>query len=165
MYIDFFEDALFAAIAAIGFACISRPPRRAYAYCGIIAAIGHVGRYAIMNLPAQTVPIVPATLAAAFAVGLLAVFLTPLSKVPAETCLFPALLPMIPGIYAYKAFGGLAVCLLRESPESFGHYFMLSAENGLMCASLLLCLVLGGTIPIFIFKKISFRATRQPENK
>jgi uncharacterized membrane protein YjjB (DUF3815 family) len=31
-----FQDALFAAIAAIGFAAISRPPRRAYVYCALI---------------------------------------------------------------------------------------------------------------------------------
>ena len=83
-----------------------------------------------------------------------------MSKTPAETCLFPALLPMIPGIYAYKAFGGLAMCVLRQSGGAFDRYFSLFMQNGLMCMSLLLCLVIGGTIPIFIFKKVSFQATR-----
>ena len=32
-----------------------------------------------------------------------------------ETFLFPSLLPMIPGIYAYKAFGGLAMCISASS--------------------------------------------------
>ena len=40
-----FQDALFAAIAAIGFAAISRPPRRAYVYCALIAAVGHSLRF------------------------------------------------------------------------------------------------------------------------
>ena len=102
------QDALFAAIAAIGFAAISRPPRRAYIYCAIIAAVGHSLRYVLMNVLSWHVPIITATLVASFVIGVLAVFLSPVAKTPAETCLFPALLPMIPGMYAYKAFGGLA---------------------------------------------------------
>ncbi|WP_301707862.1 threonine/serine exporter family protein, partial [uncultured Duncaniella sp.] len=44
-----FQDALFAAIAAIGFAAISRPPRRAYVYCALIAAVGHSLRFVLMD--------------------------------------------------------------------------------------------------------------------
>lgn len=160
MIYQIFQDALFSAIAAIGFAAISRPPRRAYAFCALIAAAGHSCRFLLMVHPSAAAHIVPATLVGAFVVGLLAVFLSPLSAVPAETCLFPALLPMIPGIYAYKAFGGLAKCVLCETSVEFHHYFMLGAQNGSVCLCLLLCLVLGGTLPIFIFKRISFTATR-----
>lgn len=157
---DFFQDALFAAIAAIGFAAISNPPRRLYLYCAFIAAAGHSCRFILMNCLAPHIHIVPATLIAALVVGILAVFLSPLSRTPAEACLFPALLPMIPGIYAYRAFGGLALCVLRQTPEAFDRYFQLFMQNGLVCAALLFCLVLGGSIPIFIFRKISFQATR-----
>lgn len=160
MFWDIFQDALFSAIAAIGFAAISNPPARAYFYCAFIAAVGHAGRFVLIDVIPDPLHIVPATLCAAFAVGLLAVFLSPISKTPAETCLFPALLPMIPGIYAYKAFGGLAMCVLRQSTGAFEHYFVLFMQNGLMCLCLLMCLVVGGTIPIFIFKRLSFQATR-----
>lgn len=50
MFLQIFQDALFAAIAAIGFAAISRPPRRAYVYCAVIAAIGHALRFVLMNV-------------------------------------------------------------------------------------------------------------------
>lgn len=159
MLLEIFQDALFAAIAAIGFAAISNPPRRAYLFCAVIAAAGHACRFFLMNCPLHA-HIVPATLIAALVVGTLAVFLSPLSRTPAETCLFPALLPMIPGIYAYRAFGGLALCVLRQGSDTFERYFQLFMQNGLVCAALLFCLVLGGSIPIFIFKKISFQATR-----
>ena len=52
MFSQFFQDALFAAIAAIGFAAISNPPKRAYLYCAIIAAIGHSTRFLLMSTPA-----------------------------------------------------------------------------------------------------------------
>lgn len=160
MWNQFFQDALFSAIAAIGFAAISRPSRRTYIYCAMIAAVCHSGRFLLMNSPATHFHIVAATLVASLVAGLLAVFLSPVSKTPAEACLFPALLPMIPGIYAYKAFGGLAMCLIYGSEDSFGHYFYLFAQNALTTTGILLAMVVGATIPIFIFERVSFQATR-----
>ena len=160
MFSQFFQDALFAAIAAIGFAAISNPPKRAYLYCAIIAAIGHSTRFLLMSTPAFHLHIVLATTIASFIIGILAVLFSPLAKTPAETCLFPSLLPMIPGMYAYRAFGGLAMCIYNGGENDFSHYFYLFANNGLTCQFILLGMTIGGTIPIFIFKKISFQATR-----
>lgn len=153
------QDALFAAIAAIGFAAISKPPRRAYGYCALVAAAGHSLRFILMTFP-PTMPIVPASLCAAFVIGVLAVLASCVAKFPAETCLYPALLPMIPGIYAYKTFGAFALSILSESPGTFDRYFSLFTYNGLMTCSIILCLVTGATLPIFMFKKVAFQATR-----
>ena len=155
-----FQDALFAAIAAIGFAAISRPPLRAYPYCALIAALGHSMRFILMNNPAHPVHIFGASLAAAFFIGVLAVFLSPIARPPAEACFFPSLLPMIPGMYAYKAFGGLAMCVLSDDPQVFDFYFFQFSHNAFVCISVLLGMVIGATAPVFIFKKISFQATR-----
>lgn len=158
MLSEFFQDAFFAAIAAIGFAAISNPPRRAYIYCAVIAAAGHSARFLMMN--ELGVHIVIASSLAALLIGFLAVFLSTYSKTPAETCLFPSLLPMIPGIYAYKTFGGLVMCLYHGSEAGFSHYFYLFASNGMTCLFIILGMVIGATIPIFILKNISFQATR-----
>lgn len=160
MLLQFLQDALFAAIAAIGFAAISNPPRQAYLYCALIAAAGHSFRFLLMNESLLHIHIVAATTLAALLVGVLAVLISPKAKMPAETCLFPSLLPMIPGIYAYKAFGGMVMCLYHSGEASFNHYFYLFADNGLTCLFILLGMIIGATIPIFALKKISFRATR-----
>lgn len=159
MYSQIFQDALFAAIAAIGFAAISRPPRRAYLYCAMAAAAGHSLRFILMNYP-PLLHIIPATLMAAFVIGLFAVLVSALARFPAETCLFPALLPMIPGIYAYKTFGAISLCLISERPDAFSRYFSIFAYNGLMTMGILSCMVIGATLPIFLLKKIAFQATR-----
>ena len=159
MILEFLQDAVFAAVAAVGFASISNPPRRAYLYCAIIAAVGHSLRFLLMQ-PSLGFHIIFASTLAAFVVGLLAVILSPLSRTPAETCLFPSLLPMIPGIYAYKTFGGLVMCLLHSDEATFDHYFYLFASNGMTCLFILLGMVIGATIPILMLKNISFRATR-----
>lgn len=146
-------------MAAIGFAAISRPPRKAYLYCALIAAVGHSLRYVLMNANIS-MHIIPATFIASLVIGTMAVFLSSLSRIPAETYLFPALLPMIPGIYAYKAFAGLAKCIFSTGPDSFMHSLYLFCYNGMTCVSILLCMVIGAVIPIFMFKRISFQATR-----
>lgn len=155
------QDALFAAVAAIGFAAISNPPKRAFLYCAIIAAAGHSTRFLLMNENVLGLHIVLASSVAAFVIGVLAVLFTPLSKVPAETCLFPSLLPMIPGIYAYKAFGGLVMCMWGKGEADFDFYFYQFASNGLTTLFIILGMVIGAIIPIFLLKRISFQATRQ----
>ncbi|MDE7460518.1 MAG: threonine/serine exporter family protein [Paramuribaculum sp.] len=160
MIAEIIQDAFFAAIASVGFAAISHPPKRVYLYCGLIAAIGHSVRFVLMGGNPVSMHIVPASLLASFVVGTLAVLFSPLSRTPAETCLYPSLLPMIPGVYAYRSFGGLAMCILGKNEEQFDHYFYLFASNGLTCLFILAAMVIGATLPIFIFKKISFQATR-----
>ena len=79
MIADILQDAFFAAIAAIGFASISNPPRNTYLYCAIIAAIGHSLRFVLMQ-SMLGLHIVAATGIAAFAVGLAAVLVSPRVK-------------------------------------------------------------------------------------
>lgn len=157
---DILLDGLFAAIAAIGFSVVSRPPRSALPICALIAAVGHSLRFYLMNAEWIGMHIVVATLLSAFVIGIFAVIVSPVVRMPAETCLFPALLPMIPGIYAYRSFGGMAMCLLGNGEEAFEHYFYLFASNGVTCLFILLAMVTGATVPIFMLKKVSFQATR-----
>lgn len=160
MILDFLQDALFSAIAAIGFASISNPPRRAYIYCAILAAVGHSIRWILMQYAPLNIHITVASAIAAFITGSLAVLFSSKAHVPAETFIFPALLPMIPGMYAYRCFGALMMSLLHSSPDRFGHYFYLFASNGLTCLFILLALAIGATIPIFLFRKKTYQATR-----
>lgn len=154
-------DALFAALAAIGFAAISRPPRRGLLWIGLIAAVAHSSRFLMLNaVSGGGMNIIAASFLASTLVGILAVFVSPLAKMPAEACLFPSLLPMIPGIYAYKSFGGLALSLLSHTEKAFDHYFSLFALNGATCLTILLAMVTGATLPIFLLSRISFTATR-----
>lgn len=159
MVLDYLQDAFFAAIAAIGFAAISNPPKRAYIYCAIIAAVGHCARYALMN--GLHWHIAAATSAASLLIGILAVLLSPKARIPSETCLYPALLPMIPGVYAYRMCGALAMCLLHSDRDLFANYFYLFASNGLTTFTVLLGMVIGATLPMFLMQRISFTATRQ----
>ena len=158
-FVNIFEDGFFASIAAIGFSSISNTPRRAYLTCALIAAVGHAIRY-MLTLPILGgVHISLASTVAAFAVGLFAVLFASRIKCPAEVCFFPALLPMIPGMYAYRTIEALLSCLYHTQEEVFVHYFYLFAYNGLTCTFIILGMVIGATVPVFLLKKLSFTAT------
>lgn len=160
MIVEILKDAMLAAVAAIGFGAISRIPHRAYLWCGLIAAIGHSLRYILMLPLLGPFHILAATVVASLVIGTLAVFASPLAKTPAEAYLFPSLLPMVPGIYAYKSFSGAVMCVLGNGRESFDLYFYQFAQNGAICISILMAMVIGATLPIFIFKSTAFTATR-----
>ncbi|MDE7128162.1 MAG: threonine/serine exporter family protein [Bacteroidales bacterium] len=155
--LEIIQDGFFAAVAAVGFASISNPPKSAYPWCAAIAAVGHPVRFVLME--SADCHIALASLAAALAIGCLAVFSAPAAKCPAEAISFPALLPMIPGMYAYRTFQNLVLCLCCGEGE-FHHYFYLTSYNLLTCIVVLLVMAIGVTLPIFVFKKISFKATR-----
>lgn len=158
--LNILEDGLFAAIAAIGFSSISNTPRRAYPACGLIAAAGHALRYVLMSSTLCGMHIIPASTLAAFTIGVFAVFMARRIKCPAEVCFFPALLPMIPGMYAYRTVEALVACLYHTQEEAFIHNLYLLTFNGLTCLFIILGMVAGATIPVFLLKKLSFTATR-----
>lgn len=158
IFIGIFQDAFFAAIAAIGFAAISNPPRSAFKYCALIAAVGHAARYCMMTFGGFH--IVPASLVGAFLIGLLAVWFAPAVKCPPETFAFPSLLPMIPGIYAYRALQAFVFCLTVDGEGAFSHYSYLCGFNGITCCFVILAMVIGQMVPILIFKRKSFSSTR-----
>lgn len=160
LLINIFEDGLFAAMAAIGFSSISNTPRRAYLTCGLIAAAGHAVRYVLMLPQLGGMHIILASTIASFTIGVLAELFAPRIKCPAEVCFFPALLPMIPGMYAYRTVEAMLSCLYHTQEEAFGHYLYLLSYNGLTCAFIILGMVIGATVPVFLFKKLSFTATR-----
>ena len=160
VFINIIEDGVFAAIAAIGFSSISNTPRRAYLMCGLIAAIGHSIRYVLMLPALGAMHIIAASTIASFVIGILAVLFAGRIKCPAEVCFFPALLPMIPGMYAYRTVEALLACLCHTQEEIFAHYLYLLTYNGLTCTFIIMGMVAGTTIPVFLFKKLSFTATR-----
>lgn len=158
LVISILLDGLFAAVAAIGFAVISNPPRRAILGCAILAAVGHGLRYFLINH--LGLDISTASLFAAFSIGLLSLLFAGWVHCPAEVFAFPSLLPMIPGMYAYKTI--LALMKFLNSPDG-GQTTDLLAEifrNGLTTVFILFALVIGVALPIFLFHKKSYMMTR-----
>lgn len=153
-------DGLFAAVAAIGFGAISDPPMRAFPRIALLAAIGHALRFTLIHCAA--LDIATASLFAAFAIGMGSLWLGRGVRCP-MTCLYiPALLPMVPGIYAYKTVFSLIMFLqsLDRADEGM-RYMQQFFLNATVSLSVIALLAAGATLPIFIFKRRAFSMTRR----
>lgn len=93
-------DGAFAAVAGLGFAYASSPPKRTLAFCALIAAFAHTSRFWIMQMGFFNISI--ATLIVSFLSGILGMLFAKRLKVPAEIIEFLVLLPIVLGVYAYK---------------------------------------------------------------
>lgn len=159
MIIELLTDALFAALAAIGFGAISNPPARAFSRIAILAAVGHSLRFFLMNYVG--LDIATSSLFAALTIGMGSLWLGRGARCPMTVLYIPALLPMIPGIYAYRIVFAL-VMLLQSAPNSPAalHYMQEFFFNSILSFSIIFMLAAGATMPIFIFKHRAFSLTR-----
>lgn len=154
-------DGLLAAVAAIGFAIISNPPRQAILVSAFLAAVGHGARYFLMHCPGIEYPITAASFIAAFLIGLLSIPFARKIHCPAEVFSFPSLLPMIPGMFAYKTVLCLTKFLHAASGQDTSLYLVEFFKNGFTTIFVLFALVVGVAIPIFIFHRQTFSITRK----
>lgn len=152
------EDCFFAAIAAIGFGSISNVPYKAFYGCAALAAAGHGIRTLLMGQFGMA--IAPASFIGALVIGFLSIPVSSHYKAPAESMSFPALLPMIPGMYAYRTVQAFLMCVQIDTEDTFMHYFYQLSYNGFICGLVILLMFLGVTVPIFCFGKYAFSATR-----
>lgn len=152
-------DGLFAAVAAIGFAIISNPPRKALIICALLACIGHGVRYFLMHNTGLMLDQVTASTIAGFTIGLLAVPFAMRIHCPAECFAFPSLLPMVPGMFAYKAIRDL-INIVRLPDEYTMEYVSRFFSNASLTILVMFGMVVGCIIPIFIFHRQSFSVTR-----
>ncbi len=148
MIIDILQDGFFAAIAAIGFGSISNVPVRAFKGCALLAAAGHATRFVLMH--ACGWGLIPAAFVGALMIGFFAPKASRRWRIPAEALAFPALLPMIPGMYAYRAVEGLLQCIMCKTEDAFNHAYYLFSYNGMVCVITVILMVLGVTIPILV---------------
>ena len=162
MNIEFLEavlfDGLFAAVAAIGFSVISNPPRKAIYVSALLAAVGHSLRFFLMRNTSLDIGM--ASFFAAFAIGLLSILFAKIIRCPAEVFSFPSLLPMIPGMYAYKTVLGLVKFMQYANDDTSAAIMVDIFRNGITTVFVLFSLVIGAAIPMFIFYKQSFMMTR-----
>ena len=160
MIMDILLDGLLAAVAAIGFGAISDPPLRAFPFIALLAAIGHALRFTLMTYCGTD--IATASLAASFTIGMGSLLLGKRILCPMTVLYIPALLPMIPGMYAYKIVFSLIMFMQNlQSPELQQKYLMDLVTNSIITSSVIFMLAVGATLPLFLFIKRAFSMTRQ----
>ena len=139
------NDWFFAAIPAVGFALLFNVPPRALKFCAALGALGH-GTATLLKL-AQVTPVF-ATFFAAALVGSLGVWLAQrYHRAHPKVFTVAAVIPMFPGIPAYKAM--LALVLIEKegySPERFAVMVDQFVQTGFWLSALVFGLALPGLL-------------------
>jgi len=97
------EDALFSALAALGYLFLFNVPARIAWACVVCGVASHTARTLCLHLG---VDIVSGTLIGALAVGFLAQGFARHFRAPAVAFAFPGVVAMIPGAFAFRAVIG-----------------------------------------------------------
>lgn len=145
-------DGFFAAVAAMGFSAISNPPKKIILIVGFLASAGHMLRFVMMHIG---VGITSSSFAAALIISILSIPFARNKFTPAEIFAFPALLPMIPGMFAYKTI--LSIMQFLDTD-----YILIRQElmvdivyNGLITFFIMCALAIGAMIPILALQRDS----------
>ncbi|WP_298078890.1 threonine/serine exporter ThrE family protein [uncultured Cardiobacterium sp.] len=139
------NDGVFAAIPAVGFALLFNVPPRALKFCAALGALGH-GTATVLKLAGIT-PVF-ATFFGAALIGTLGVWLAQrYHRAHPKVFTVAAVIPMFPGIPAYKAM--LSLVLIEKegySPERFAVMVDQFVQTGFLLSALVFGLALPGLL-------------------
>lgn len=145
------SDGFFAAIAAVGFALISNPQLRSLPIIALLAALGHAARFVLITH--ASINIVPATMLASLCIGVLSLIPARRYRISGEFLSFPALLPMIPGLYAYKSIISLLL-FISESDSAMDQVHLVNMfHNGIVAFLIMTAIIVGALLPLFVVKR------------
>lgn len=164
MFLYLITDIFFAAIAGIGFGAISNPPKRSYVCIAILAGLGHVFRTILMDF--GSLDIASASFVGALVIGFTSLWLAGKIYSPMTVIYIPALLPMIPGKFAYNTIFALIMILQNmKNADSNAQYVDSFISNGTVAMTVVFLLAIGATLPMFIFYKKSHSLARRCPKK
>lgn len=156
----FLEKGIWLGIAAIGFAILFNVPRRALFSIFVIGALGGLTKFLMLE---YKIGIVLAVLCGASLIGFLSVFAAHRRNCPPITFAIPAVIPMIPGMFAYKAMIGFIQLTSENDPIAYSKTFFDAVNNGLTAFFVLMVLATGVAIPLLITRKNTVKRIQSEE--
>lgn len=138
------------SLAAFGFGILFNAPKQSLWMILLVGFLGGMLKFGLM-LPEVGGRIVFSSFIAALAIGFAGVFLGNWKKLIPMMITIPSVIPLVPGVFAYKAMLGLMN--LSKTPESdYGVIVNQTIYHGTMTLFVLLAITLGVTIPLILFK-------------
>ncbi|MCH4155356.1 MAG: threonine/serine exporter family protein [Muribaculaceae bacterium] len=157
--LNILSDAFFAAIAAMGFGAISDPSMRSFKFIAILAALGHACRYSLMTFAGFD--IATGSLCGALLIGFGSIWLGKKVYSPMTVLYIPALLPMIPGRFAYNmVFSQIMFLQSMDNVAERTKYMDMFFSNTMVTCTVVFLLAVGATVPMFLFPKRAYSLTR-----
>jgi uncharacterized membrane protein YjjB (DUF3815 family) len=104
--------------------------------------------------------VIVSTLAGATLIGFLSIFFAHRKHSPPPIFAVPSVIPMVPGIFAYRMMLGLISLAGEVNPETYHQILSETINNGLKVMLMLMSLAGGVGIPMLITRKESAKDIR-----
>ncbi len=144
------EKGIWLGCAGVGFAALFNVPRRTLGIIYIISALGGMLKFYLVSLETG---LILAALCGSSLIGFSSVLAAHYRKAPPMTFALPALIPMIPGFFAYKAMVGIMKLTAEKDPDVYSKLFFETVNNGLSALFIILALSAGVAVPLLIARK------------
>jgi uncharacterized membrane protein YjjB (DUF3815 family) len=154
--------SFWAGIAAIGFAILFNVPRRTLFPIWCIGAMGGLIKFTAMN---YNVGIVFASFIGAVAVGIVSIQMAHMRNSPPLVFSIPSVIPMIPGVFAYKFMLGMIALTTIENNGTFIQTLIETVNNGAKTMFVLIALGTGVAIPMLLTRKESVKKSKFNKKK
>lgn len=146
------QDAVFSALAALGYAFLFNVPARVAWACVLCGVASHTTRTLSVHLG---IDIINGTLIGALAAGFLAQGFARYFHAPAAAFAFPGVVAMVPGAYAFRVvLGALQIAHGVAAPPLVAETLALGITVVLMVAAIGV-----GIVPVLLFVRSQVRRT------
>ena len=159
---DIIIKSIWAGIAAIGFAILFNVPRRTIF---TIWALGFLGGLIKFTVVYFDLGIVFASFLGATAIGIVSVQTAHYKNSPPLVFSIPAVIPMVPGFFAYKMMLGLIELVKIENTETYIQTLIETVNNGVKTMFILISLGTGVAIPMLLSRKESVKKSKYNKTK
>ena len=153
----FLDRWFWLGIGAIGFAILFNVPQRTILTIFLMGAFGGSLKFAVLALGGN---IVMASFFGAMLVGFASIIAAHYKHSPPFVLAIPAVIPMVPGAFAYRAMLGVIHLTGKIDHTTFLTILEETVDNGLKAFFVLAALALGVSTPMLISRRESAKNMR-----
>jgi len=154
---DLLEKGLWAGFAALGFAILFNVPPRTLFAIWYLGALGGIAKFLMLDL---NLNIILSSLIGASLIGVLSVPLAHKIHSPPLIFSIPAVIPMVPGVLAYRMMLGLMKISTHAGDAGMDGVLVDTIQNGMKTIFILLSLAVGVAVPMLVTRKESAKRIR-----
>jgi len=156
-WITILQKAPWFGLAAMGFAVLYNVPARTLFSIFIMGTLGGITKLIMLDLAFN---VIVASLVGAALIGFLSIPFAHKKHAPPPIFAIPAVIPMVPGILAYRMMLGLITLAGEINQEAYNQILSETINNGLKVMLILMSLAGGVGIPMLITRKESAKEIR-----
>jgi uncharacterized membrane protein YjjB (DUF3815 family) len=159
---EILTKSFWAGIAAIGFAILFNVPRRVIFSIWTLGALGGLIKFSAMNFE---IGIVFASFLGATAIGIVSIQMAHMRNSPPLVFSIPSVIPMVPGIFAYKMMLGMIALASIENTDGYLKTLIETVNNGSKMMFVLISLGIGVAFPMLITRNESIKKSAFNQKK